>query len=92
MREDDMHCVHGTYIGGPCGPDYLCGWCEDGISEQEYNAIMRARADQRRRYNEAYAALVDVAVPTYLTCKGRDPEGAVHWLGDIAAGCRDLAR
>lgn len=29
-RADELHCVHGTYIGGPCGPDYLCWLCEDG--------------------------------------------------------------
>ena len=23
-------CKHGTYIGTPGGPDYLCGQCEDG--------------------------------------------------------------
>lgn len=24
------YCQHGTYIGGPSGPDYLCGACEMG--------------------------------------------------------------
>lgn len=23
-----LYCVHGTYIGDPYGPDYLCGACE----------------------------------------------------------------
>jgi hypothetical protein len=22
-------CKHGTYVGSPCGPDYLCGKCEE---------------------------------------------------------------
>ena len=22
-------CKHGTYVGGPNGPDYMCGHCED---------------------------------------------------------------
>lgn len=25
-----VYCKHGTYIGDPCGPDYLCGPCEMG--------------------------------------------------------------
>ena len=24
------YCKHGTYVGDPCGPDYLCGLCESG--------------------------------------------------------------
>jgi hypothetical protein len=26
----DFRCKHGTYIGDPYGPDYLCYWCEIG--------------------------------------------------------------
>jgi hypothetical protein len=22
-------CKHGTYVGGPSGPDHICGHCED---------------------------------------------------------------
>ncbi len=35
MRYDDTHCIHGCYIGYPGGPDYLCQYCEDGISVAE---------------------------------------------------------
>lgn len=24
------YCRHGTFVGGPGGPDYLCGACENG--------------------------------------------------------------
>lgn len=27
------HCMHGTYIGTPCGADYICGLCEDGYTK-----------------------------------------------------------
>ncbi len=30
-RQDPRYCKHGTFIGGPGGPDYLCGPCEDGL-------------------------------------------------------------
>ena len=29
-REASLYCKHGTYIGDPYGPDYLCGACEGG--------------------------------------------------------------
>lgn len=25
-------CEHGTFMGSWWGPDYMCGWCEDGAS------------------------------------------------------------
>ena len=30
MNRDDRYCKHGTYVGDPYGPDYMCGMCEDG--------------------------------------------------------------
>ncbi len=29
--EYDPYCKHGYYVGYQCGPDYICGLCEDGI-------------------------------------------------------------
>lgn len=29
-RIPSPYCKHGTYIGGPSGPDYLCHACENG--------------------------------------------------------------
>lgn len=28
---DQVYCKHGSYIGYPGGPDYICGPCEDGL-------------------------------------------------------------
>jgi hypothetical protein len=28
--EHSRYCKHGTYIGDPYGPDYMCHWCEMG--------------------------------------------------------------
>ena len=28
-------CLHGTYVGGPHGPDYICGECEDFKSHKK---------------------------------------------------------
>lgn len=29
------YCKHGTNLGTPYGADYLCGYCEDGIEDDE---------------------------------------------------------
>lgn len=35
------YCEHGTYIGTPLGPDFICGWCEDGVPYEEFLEIQR---------------------------------------------------
>lgn len=47
MRADSTHCEHGTYIGYPGGADYLCQWCEDGISLAEMVDIKLEQAHNR---------------------------------------------
>lgn len=34
-----QRCPHGTFIGSWWGPDYLCGYCEDGVTVKEYEAM-----------------------------------------------------
>ena len=49
---DTLYCRHGSFIGGPCGPDYLCAWCETGVSDLAYawsirrDAVLRAQRDR----------------------------------------------
>ena len=33
---DSNYCRHGSYIGDPYGPDYMCHACEMGYSDEEY--------------------------------------------------------
>lgn len=57
------YCVHGTYIGSWWGPDYLCGPCEDGVSDYEY-ALGMAYAEAERRARVARETYFrDVLVP-----------------------------
>lgn len=32
-RIPSPYCRHGNYIGYPGGPDYLCGYCEAGVTD-----------------------------------------------------------
>lgn len=47
--DPSQYCRHGTWIGSWWGPDYLCGWCEDGISVEEMNRILDAQAERNRQ-------------------------------------------
>jgi hypothetical protein len=42
FRDLDGYCEHGTYVGG-CGTDWMCHWCEDGISAAEAKRIVTAQ-------------------------------------------------
>jgi hypothetical protein len=39
-----QRCKHGTFIGSWWGPDYMCHWCELGVTDEEYAQAMRSQA------------------------------------------------
>lgn len=43
----EMYCIHGVNLGTWDGPDYMCGFCEEGASLYEY-ALYSAWASYRR--------------------------------------------
>ena len=57
FRDQGGYCEHGRYVGG-CGIDYMCDWCESGISAAEMNRIfaqrrlagVRERADRAEKF------------------------------------------
>lgn len=53
-------CKHGTNIGTWDGPDYLCGPCESGDTDQDF-AIGSAYREQEQIYNAAIRELLDGA-------------------------------
>ena len=66
----DQYCKHGTFTGSWWGPDYLCGWCEDGVSLEDFQRYQREDAahELREAVNRAYRlwwcmAVVNVAPP-----------------------------
>jgi hypothetical protein len=44
IEADDVYCEHGTFVGTAYGPDYLCHWCESGVSMAQLRAEHRAAA------------------------------------------------
>lgn len=46
-RSPSEYCKHGTFIGNWAGPDYMCGPCEDGISDAEWAEICKANEEHR---------------------------------------------
>jgi len=47
---DDTHCEHGTFVGGWAGPDYMCHWCEQGISAAELDEMRREHEKLAKRW------------------------------------------
>jgi hypothetical protein len=76
LDEPSFYCQHGTYIGSPGGPDYMCGWCEDGISVAEMRQSHAAQAERREvRRAESFDRLV-------VVLQEKVPE--IGWRPDIA--------
>ena len=59
ISRDELYCRHGVYIGDPYGPDFLCGYCESGVSDYEYviGSVKAEASGAQRRYREALSAL-----------------------------------
>lgn len=74
FRDPDGYCPHGTYVGG-CGIDWMCQWCEDGISVAEMHRIYTARKTREIRNNAADAERI---LNDLLTLPG-------HCIGILAA-------
>jgi len=58
LEEPDYRCPHGVYTGDPYGPDFMCGFCEDGTSDEEYRAY-HVYLDMESRLSWAACALSD---------------------------------
>lgn len=54
---DGDHCEHGKYVGG-CGIDWMCEWCDLGISASEAKRIVTAEKTRRTRVRADNAARV----------------------------------
>jgi hypothetical protein len=66
---DDVHCKHGTFVGGWAGPDYMCGYCEDGISDEEWEASQRSAERRNRRVTALQPKLVEIIRDINLAAK-----------------------
>jgi hypothetical protein len=54
FRAPDGYCEHGVYVGGS-GIDWMCGYCEDGITAAEVNRAVRAERLRKVRANARQA-------------------------------------
>ena len=70
MPERDGYCEHGVYVGG-CGIDWMCGYCESGVSVADL-----AEAEAAAEAREALQAIASrVAIRAYS-----EPEAQAVWL------------
>jgi hypothetical protein len=61
-----LYCVHGTYVGDPYGPDYMCGACEDSVTVYEYALGLAFSRQRKATHDFRQAALMAILneVPT----------------------------
>lgn len=74
LEVEAYYCIHGTFTGNPHGADYMCGWCEDGISDEDYRRAMTLQGNRRRRSSTAIAFLEDCNRGGYVQIPAM-PEG-----------------
>lgn len=43
MEDDSNYCIHGKFVGNWAGPDYMCFYCEMGVTLEEYRETVRLR-------------------------------------------------
>ena len=86
-REPDGYCEHGKYVGG-CGVDWMCRWCEDGISRAEWLALGRAErlASVREQASRAERLLA------YLLANGMGGIIAARLAQDSSYVCNPRTR
>lgn len=81
MRDENGYCEHGVYVGG-CGPDYMCSYCEDGISWQDYTAL-QTRLVHQNLVNLAMSKVWDEAyhfLPSFRNTTQNNPFGLGEWI------------
>jgi len=60
LSYEGTHCKHGTFTGHWAGPDYLCFYCEMGVTDAEYAEIVgeEGRRAARRRRHSIYMLVI----------------------------------
>lgn len=87
FRDPDGYCQHGQYVGG-CGIDYMCEWCENGVSAAEARRIIvkeRTRA-VRERADRAARTL------TLLLTHGMNGTDAAYFAQETSYTVNPLSR
>lgn len=70
---DDVYCVHGTFVGGWAGPDYICGYCEEGISPEQLEDIRLENERLARRWARVRMAQLERLSRWHGEAREEDP-------------------
>lgn len=68
------YCRHGVFVGDPHGPDFMCGYCETGVSDYEF-ALGIAGWEQDRNARAFRQRLSDAVVGVM-----REDREGLEWL------------
>lgn len=86
QSDERQYCIHGTFTGSWWGPDYICGYCEDGVTAAEWALIVKAREELRIRDNArhlAFDSIYDGICRTFREQMRANPAGVAPWLVGI---------
>ena len=74
LTYEGTHCVHGTFVGNWAGPDYMCGYCESGMTAEEYEEEKRywAEANEKRRLAREQWDAINREIETLVTQEDKD--------------------
>ena len=89
----EFYCKQGNYVGSPGGADYMCHWCEEGVSDAEYKRAKQYEAKQREEARHVRLDLDSEALGNSLSVgaayrwfvkwvpQGKMKEATIEYLG-----------
>jgi hypothetical protein len=76
------YCVHGVYVGG-CGIDWMCHYCENGVSYKEWKQMLKWEAKEKRR-KERQKKFFLIIVNIYTTYNFPGKKWLLKYIANLA--------
>lgn len=80
---DEFYCKHGTFVGSPLGGDYMCGWCELGTTDEEFETYIQLQRNRLGRKN-AVRLWLDLVFEDWPPALENDK--LPSWIANIVIG------
>lgn len=81
-------CFHGQYVGNEHGADHMCGYCEDGISQEDYQAMVRREIRHQQLVNRR----VRIITMLHQACDRMDAEKMLKGIQAVRRVKRQIAK
>jgi len=74
------YCRHGNFVGDPWGPDYMCGFCENGDDLSLYEIALDDAREHQRRLTEHVVERAQKAVLEELVSIYKADANMAEWI------------